>query len=1150
MGSNQATITVDGILEDVGDALYQPFWIPTTGHPPGYTYIYVCDDDDYLYFSLDITCDNTNEYGEDWAEITIDDQAFRVDDFDDSFGSTGFGLTDKVSYKHQTVEMRIPIGSIGSGNVEFKLRYYGTGAEQFPPTDLLCEGATNPSNVEDMTPEFSWTHDHHQQDYYQILVASSLSNLNSDNGDMWDSGAVSSSDYTDIPYAGNPLAISTTYYWKVRTGIVITGTTAWSGYSNNAQFTMASAPSTVYVDDGWSGTSPGADPDGGGPASSFGYDAFDIIQDGVDGVSGSTVYVYAGTYYENVFINKTLDIIGEGDDVTVIDAGGSGDVVEINWPDVTMTGFNVTNSGSDNRAGILLRNDRITIDNCTSFDNYFGIRFYFGNDDNVIENNTIISNADNGIMTHTVSDNLIQYNIIRDNAAYGISLYAGSGNVIRNNNIQNNDFGIYLSSMTGNTMHHNTIESNNRGFFLTSSNNNIIETNTIQDNDYGIFLDSSSPDNNVHYNDISGNTIYGAYSTSPNLVDARYNWWGHATGPYDGKDLPGTPNYNNTSGQGNNVTSYVDYMPWYGSPTTTPSREFVFVTYNPTRVVTDNIQDGIHAAQPGDTIYVEPGTYNESVIVNKTVTLIANDTANTTIDGGGNLTVVQITANWTNMSGFTVRTGDTAILLNGVENCTVENNRMDNYYYGIRLFGSHNNTIRNNTARFITGGAGGGSFHISQMIKGEWEEIYIHPYDIQYSTHEFPIRSENGRVTLRIVQRDTPFGNIERVLLTAGVIELVPQYARYVDTGESVLDDILPEDLNVVGAHDREIEISWKCTYEEVTLSLTANEYGRGFPLKFPIQGIASYEMGSNPNTITVDGILEDVGEALYKPFWRPTSGHPDGFTYIYFCDDDDFLYVSLDVTCDNTNEYGVDWVELTIGDDVFRVDDLDDTYGKMAFGLTDRVSYKHHTVEMSIPKSAIHDPTIEFALRYYGSAAVSNLIGIDLENSDGNIIENNNCSGNSNSGIIIFHSDLNQVRNNTCLNNTHSGIYLYMAENNTLMNNTCSGNNNGIFLGSMTGTISNGFDVTGTNGEIVVLLSNGTNNNTVSYNNIIANYYAGINIDGTIVIGPMLDLSISIATLNGGLLDSHTRDNIFRGNNISWKRTVRDVLRGYRPLR
>lgn len=89
------------------------------------------------------------------------------------------------------------------------------------PTDLTVELIREPqSDVEifDLKPEFGWTVPLGSkfQGAYQILVASSLNNIDNNNGDVWDSGRVASSKSTDVEYAGNPLEIGKTYYWKVR----------------------------------------------------------------------------------------------------------------------------------------------------------------------------------------------------------------------------------------------------------------------------------------------------------------------------------------------------------------------------------------------------------------------------------------------------------------------------------------------------------------------------------------------------------------------------------------------------------------------------------------------------------------------------------------------------------------------------------------------------------------------------------------------------------------------------------------------------------------------------------------------------------------------------------------------------------------------
>ncbi|MCJ7458654.1 MAG: right-handed parallel beta-helix repeat-containing protein [candidate division Zixibacteria bacterium] len=70
------------------------------------------------------------------------------------------------------------------------------------------------------------------------------------------------------------------------------------------------APLVVWVDDDWAGT-PCGDSVGG---HLFGYDAFDKVQDGVDGVApAGVVNVAAGMYEEQVVINKSnLTITGAG----------------------------------------------------------------------------------------------------------------------------------------------------------------------------------------------------------------------------------------------------------------------------------------------------------------------------------------------------------------------------------------------------------------------------------------------------------------------------------------------------------------------------------------------------------------------------------------------------------------------------------------------------------------------------------------------------------------------------------------------------------------------------------------------------------------------------------------------------------------------
>jgi len=80
------------------------------------------------------------------------------------------------------------------------------------PKALECDASSK-------NPVFSWkikTTRPQGQSAYQILVASSEKNIDSNEGDLWDSGKVVSNQSSEIPYAGKSLTRVDRLYWKVR----------------------------------------------------------------------------------------------------------------------------------------------------------------------------------------------------------------------------------------------------------------------------------------------------------------------------------------------------------------------------------------------------------------------------------------------------------------------------------------------------------------------------------------------------------------------------------------------------------------------------------------------------------------------------------------------------------------------------------------------------------------------------------------------------------------------------------------------------------------------------------------------------------------------------------------------------------------------
>ncbi|CAH0254386.1 hypothetical protein SRABI27_03046 [Pedobacter sp. Bi27] len=93
-------------------------------------------------------------------------------------------------------------------------------AQDIKVAQLNCAYRNNPIGIDVLSPALSWklqSAKHNiMQTSYQIVVSSSLSNLNKNIGDVWDTQKVNSGQSLQIKYQGKKLLSSKTYYWKVR----------------------------------------------------------------------------------------------------------------------------------------------------------------------------------------------------------------------------------------------------------------------------------------------------------------------------------------------------------------------------------------------------------------------------------------------------------------------------------------------------------------------------------------------------------------------------------------------------------------------------------------------------------------------------------------------------------------------------------------------------------------------------------------------------------------------------------------------------------------------------------------------------------------------------------------------------------------------
>ena len=114
-----------------------------------------------------------------------------------------------------------------------------------------------------------------------------------------------------------------------------------------------------------------------------------------------------------------------------------------------------------------------------------------------------------------------------------------------------------------------------------------------------------------------------------------------------------------------------------------------------------SIQKMINNASDGETIYVSSGTYNENIIINKSIILKGENKDNTFINGLGDYVVLVNSDNCT-IEGFNIINRDTEQTTIGIKintnNTTIKNNTISYSNYGVILNQSSkgNNIFNNN----------------------------------------------------------------------------------------------------------------------------------------------------------------------------------------------------------------------------------------------------------------------------------------------------------------------------------------------------------------------------------------------------------------------------------------------------------------------
>jgi len=203
--------------------------------------------------------------------------------------------------------------------------------------------------------------------------------------------------------------------------------------SSEDTINTTSTENTLYVDDDFNESTPG-----------WNVTHFNKIQDGVDHANNNdTVFVYSGNY-KTVFIHsKSINLLGENKDSTIIKGNsGSNAVSLLSCSNTQVSSFQIE-KGVD---GVCIKGgtSNIISDNKLIQNDLSGLGIRSSNW-NTVCNNYIVDNYNGITISDGAKNNSIFSNTISNNRKGGIGIAGGDDSNIFQNTIQNNKNGISIS---------------------------------------------------------------------------------------------------------------------------------------------------------------------------------------------------------------------------------------------------------------------------------------------------------------------------------------------------------------------------------------------------------------------------------------------------------------------------------------------------------------------------------------------------------------------------------------------------------------------------------------------------------------------------------------------------------------------------------
>jgi parallel beta-helix repeat protein len=495
-------------------------------------------------------------------------------------------------------------------------------------------------------------------------------------------------------------------------------------------------------------------------------DDYPTIQAAVNNaIAGDTVYVKAGTYFENVRITKSLSLVGESSTSTTISANGGVAVLIDSCTNVNITGFTLRNGqvgigGVFSVPGTMVSNVNI-VGNIITGNSMYGIEVpgFYGYSANFnITGNNIKNNGACGVEIMDSSNNCVEKNNITGNNFGGIQIQYLGINTVIGNNVENN-IGWGISSWRAHSfISENKVVNNTDGGMCLEASYNTAIGNTVMNNPVGIYLYyNDGGDNIIYHNNFANNTLQFESDGYPNTWDNGYPSGGNYWSDYTGTDLYEGPYQNMTGSDGigdtpyaidsNNQDNYPLMNPW------TPNTHLLNGTIY---IRTDGSIDPPTAPiqRNGDTYTLTSNIITHGgIIVEKDGIVL--DGANHTLEGS---TTPNYMYEGVNLTGRLAVTVKNMIIGTAVDGCIYLYNSSNNVISGNTILGypsPETNFPLSGEGIFMMGGSSSntivdnnitGPFDTGICLNGRFNQI-AENYVAGYCIHALILEGDNNTVT-------------------------------------------------------------------------------------------------------------------------------------------------------------------------------------------------------------------------------------------------------------------------------------------------------------------------------------------------------------------------------------------------------------------